>query len=252
MAWFRKGSTAADDAAEWARPIQLNAGGILYVTSRGTLRHLSEHPVFGPIVRGTASRSAADDGSSFIDCDGTLFRHVLNFLHNTCSPSPSPETTAAAALCLPESFDEWEQLLAEARRLQLPALESAIAERYEYQRSLFSKMLPLGVLVRWPTAVIVRQEPLPERQNPAVTSPTTGASGFAVADPLAKGASQVTITPPLPSLWVAEDGRTVCYGPEAEVVPDLERLVLLMVSAYGYGVEHWLEKEGRVFLRLRQ
>lgn len=324
MAWLKavrtKDKAAGDEAtaADWAQPILLNAGGILYSTSRGSLRHLSEHSVFGPVVRGTAPRFT-EDGSFFIDCDGYLFRYILNYLrkgggsggtapasaadvataegkkepippqssrHHSLHPADprgDPVASAPAALCLPENFDEWEQLLCEARKLKLDDLEACIVTRYEYQRMLFTRTLPLGVCVRWPTTVIVREgashtsallPPQQQQQQQHVPSPTAtpsatpsapsaagGAqalstptsSGVILAEQLARSALQVSITPSLPSLSVAEDGRTVWYGPPGSqtVVADLDRLVLLLVSAYGYTIDHWQEREGRVFLTLR-
>ncbi|KRX42847.1 BTB/POZ domain-containing protein KCTD16, partial [Trichinella murrelli] len=53
------------------------------------------------------------DRSYFIDRDGDLFRHVLNFLRN-------------GRLCLPDRFDETQLLLQEARFYRLPSMEKAL------------------------------------------------------------------------------------------------------------------------------
>uniref|UniRef100_A0A5S6QBJ4 BTB domain-containing protein n=1 Tax=Trichuris muris TaxID=70415 RepID=A0A5S6QBJ4_TRIMR len=53
--------------------------------------------------------------SFFIDRDGEMFRHIVNFLRN-------------GKLCLPERFDEMQLLLQEARFYRLSSLEKALRE----------------------------------------------------------------------------------------------------------------------------
>lgn len=267
MSWFRRGT--GDSAEDWARPVGLNAGGVLYVTARSTFRGLAGHPVFGPMAAGAAPRHGGDDdGAHFVDCDGSLFRYILNFLRSGGEEAngsgsvgggdddgggeADPSAAAAAALRLPERFDEWDQLREEARRLRLPALEASIAGRYEYQRTLFARRLPSGVCVRWPATVVVREQ---QQQRGDPSSPTAAGAAVAspaspLADQLARGATEITITPPVPSLRVSPDGRLVLFGPGAEPLPTVDRLVAVLVAAYGYRVEHWQEREGRVYLSL--
>ncbi|RNF22377.1 uncharacterized protein Tco025E_03267 [Trypanosoma conorhini] len=200
MNWIQR-NLGIDVTGEWAQQVSLNVGGIIFLTHRATFRSFTEHPVFGPIVNGTGRLT--EEGSFLIDRDGTTFRHVLNFLRT-------------GALLLPESFDEWELLLSDARYFQLPEMEEAILGRFEYQRSVFCRTLPQAVFVHW-----------------SVDS---------------QSKNEVVILPQLPALVVSEDGAEVHY--QGEPLRSLDELVTTLLSAYGYVVQHWKEKEGKVFLSL--
>lgn len=95
--------------------VELNVGGVPYSVALNTLRL---HPnsmlgaMFGETWTGGSRCDAA--GRFFIDRDGQLFRHVLNFLRN------------GSELKLPQTFVEFDQLLAEADFFQIPGFVAAI------------------------------------------------------------------------------------------------------------------------------
>lgn len=89
--------------------VRLNVGGTLYVTTRATL--CKEESFLSALVSGrhvlVVSR---DDAAIFIDRDGPLFRHVLNYLRRGRLIAPPDDATLA------------EELLDEARFYQLQSL----------------------------------------------------------------------------------------------------------------------------------
>nr|CCC94390.1 unnamed protein product [Trypanosoma congolense IL3000] len=136
MNWIQR-NLGLDVTGESSQLISLSVGGVMYLTSRATLRRFHEHPIFGPLLEGRGK--CGEDGSFVIDRDGLTFRHILNFLRSD-------------ALFLPEGFDEWEQLLDDVRYFQLPQMEEAILGCFEYQRCVFRRTLPQAVFVHWPPA----------------------------------------------------------------------------------------------------
>lgn len=155
VGWLQS-SLGVDIGGEWAHTLLLNVGGMLYVTTRHSLRGYRDHPIFGPILQGRARKG--DDGSFIVDRDGNTFRYVLNYLRS-------------GTLCLPESFDDWEQLLEDIRYYQLPELEEQLMERFEYQRYQFRKTLPQAVFVYWPPHI----PPPTLATSPAMTRGAAGA-----------------------------------------------------------------------------
>ncbi|PBJ70301.1 hypothetical protein BCY84_18722 [Trypanosoma cruzi cruzi] len=200
MNWIQR-NLGFDVTGEWAQQVSLNVGGITFLTYRATFRSFHEHPIFGPIVNGTGKVS--EDGSFFIDRDGVTFRHVLNFLRT-------------GALLLPESFDEWEQLLSDAQFFQLPELEKAILGRFEYQRLVFRRALPQAVFVHWPEGN--------------------------------QSKNGVVIEPQLPALKISDDGSGVHY--QGELLRSIDELITTLLSAYGFVIQHWNKREGKVILSL--
>ena len=95
--------------------LNLNVGGIVYTT---TLNTVTRYPssMLGRMFSGRQEIDKDSKGNYFIPGDGSLFRHVLNFLRT-------------GELCLPQPFDEFEQLGAEARFYQLDDLTKAIKTR---------------------------------------------------------------------------------------------------------------------------
>jgi hypothetical protein len=85
--------------------ISLNVGGIIYTASLATLTRYSKS-MLAAMFSGRMPLETDTNGNYFIDRDGKLFRHVLNFLRS-------------GQLCLPKGFTELEQLKQEVDFYQL-------------------------------------------------------------------------------------------------------------------------------------
>ena len=85
--------------------ISLNVGGIMYTASLATLTRYSKS-MLGAMFSGRMPLETDTNGNYFIDRDGKLFRHVLNFLRS-------------GQLHLPKGFSELEQLKQEVDFYQL-------------------------------------------------------------------------------------------------------------------------------------
>lgn len=93
--------------------ITLNVGGAIYTTTRCTLGKYPDSMI-GAMFSGQYVPTAFDaQGNYFIDRDGFMFRHILNFLRS-------------GRLCLPQGFKDFDLLEAEADFYQIPPLISAI------------------------------------------------------------------------------------------------------------------------------
>ncbi|KAG9492041.1 BTB/POZ domain-containing protein KCTD4 [Eleutherodactylus coqui] len=100
--------------------VTLNVGGYLYITQRQTLSKYPDSYLEGVVSRKIFCPIDAD-GHYFIDRDGLLFRHVLNFLRN-------------GELLLPEGFQENHLLAQEADFFKLKALNEAVKARWEKEQ----------------------------------------------------------------------------------------------------------------------
>ncbi|XP_040281368.1 BTB/POZ domain-containing protein KCTD4 [Bufo bufo] len=100
--------------------VTLNVGGYLYITQRQTLSKFPDSYLEGVVNRRIFCPIDAD-GHYFIDRDGLLFRHVLNFLRN-------------GELLLPEGFQENHLLAQEADFFKLKALSEAVKARWEKEK----------------------------------------------------------------------------------------------------------------------
>ena len=97
--------------------LNLNVGGFVYTTTLNTITR-DPNSMLGRMFSGRQKIAKDSKGNYFIDRDGSLFRHVLNFLRTR-------------ELCLPQPFDEFEQLSAEAEFYQVGDLIKAIQTRRE-------------------------------------------------------------------------------------------------------------------------
>ncbi|KAF1557542.1 BTB/POZ domain-containing protein KCTD4, partial [Eudyptes schlegeli] len=100
--------------------ITLNVGGYLYITQKQTLTKYPDSFLEG-IINGKIMCPFDADGHYFIDRDGLLFRHILNFLRN-------------GELLLPEGFRENQLLAQEADFFQLKVLSDAVKSRWEKEQ----------------------------------------------------------------------------------------------------------------------
>ncbi|XP_035663810.1 BTB/POZ domain-containing protein KCTD21-like [Branchiostoma floridae] len=93
--------------------VSLNVGGHIYTTARSTLTRYRDS-MLGAMFGGDFDTAARDDqGRYFIDRNGRLFEHVLNFLRTT-------------QLVLPEDFKELRLLEMEADFYQIQPLIEAL------------------------------------------------------------------------------------------------------------------------------
>ncbi|KAJ8027835.1 BTB/POZ domain-containing protein KCTD21 [Holothuria leucospilota] len=96
--------------------VTLNVGGSLFTTTRATLTRFPSS-MLGAIFKyvGPVAISKDEHGRVFIDRDGDLFRHVLNYLRR-------------GYLVLPEDFSKLDMLADEAMFYELPKLVDLIHE----------------------------------------------------------------------------------------------------------------------------
>ena len=90
----------------------LNIGGFVYTTTLNTITR-DPNSMLGIMFSGRQKVAKDSTGNYFIDRDGALFRYVLNFLRSW-------------ELCLPQTFDEFEQLSVEADFYQVGDLIKAL------------------------------------------------------------------------------------------------------------------------------
>ena len=109
-------SVAAFPSAMSDEVVTLNVGGQLYTTTKATLTKYPDS-MLGAMFGGQFISSTYDaQGNYFIDRDGTLFRHVLNFLRS-------------GRLCLPQKYGDMDLLEAEADFYQIPPLIVAVRDQ---------------------------------------------------------------------------------------------------------------------------
>lgn len=108
--------------------VTLNVGGSLYTTTRGTLTRFPSS-MLGSVFKYAAPVAITKDehGRVFIDRDGELFRHILNYLRR-------------GYLVLPEGFNELDMLSDEATFYELPKLVDLLHEL----KTRHSQKLKLG------------------------------------------------------------------------------------------------------------
>eukprot|EP00058_Branchiostoma_floridae_P026659 XP_002612150.1 hypothetical protein BRAFLDRAFT_88889 [Branchiostoma floridae] len=109
--------------------VSLNVGGHIYTTARSTLTQYRDS-MLGAMFGGDFDALRDDQGSYFIDRNGRLFEHVLNFLRTT-------------QLVLPEDFKELPLLEIEADFYQIKPLLEALKN---YKARLENKRCEVVVL----------------------------------------------------------------------------------------------------------
>ena len=92
--------------------IRLNVGGVIHTTTRATLCTYPES-MLGAMFSGDFGATMDENGHYFIDRDGEIFKHVLNFLRSN-------------RVTLPEDFTEWDLLLSEADFYQIQPMIDAL------------------------------------------------------------------------------------------------------------------------------
>ena len=110
--------------------VQLNVGGILFTTTKATLCRYPDS-MLGAMFNGSMPTTKDVNGCYFIDRDGRMFGHVLNFLRSS-------------QLALPQDFQYFEQLAVEADFYQIDPLLQALA-KLKYKRTY--KPSPSGRLL---------------------------------------------------------------------------------------------------------
>lgn len=112
--------------------VSLNVGGEIYTTTLDTLTRCRDS-MLGAMFTGQIPVVKDDRGNVFIDRDGKVFRHILNFLRSS-------------SLDLPESFSELALLRREADFFQIHPLLEEI-HRYEASVPLSLGAGPLGAMI---------------------------------------------------------------------------------------------------------
>ncbi|XP_038051076.1 BTB/POZ domain-containing protein KCTD6-like [Patiria miniata] len=110
-----------------AELIELNVGGCLYTTTKWTLTR-DPNSWLGRMFSVPDNIPVRVNGAYFINGDGPIFRHVLNFLRR-------------GRLILPEDFKEWDLLATEANHYQVGALVEAV-KKEKYQRVIEISAIP--------------------------------------------------------------------------------------------------------------
>ena len=110
--------------------VRLNVGGVLFTTTKATLCRCPDS-MLGAMFNGSMSTAKDEQGCFFIDRDGSMFGHVLNFLRSS-------------QLALPSDFQYFDHLAVEADFYQIDPLLQALA-KLKHQRS--RKPSPCGRLL---------------------------------------------------------------------------------------------------------
>lgn len=99
--------------AEPPRVVSLNVGGHVYTTTLYTVTQYSDSNLARLFSGGITQVPRDPKGNYFIDRDGALFKHVLNFLRTR-------------KLTIPEDFQDFEQLELEATFYGIKPFEEAV------------------------------------------------------------------------------------------------------------------------------
>ncbi|CBZ25557.1 conserved hypothetical protein [Leishmania mexicana MHOM/GT/2001/U1103] len=280
VTWLQN-SLGIDVTGEWARHVHLNVGGTLYTTRRYTLRELKDHRIFGPILDGHAHR--CEDGSFLIDRDGSLFRYIIAYLRDGRLSVPDnfvewdmllQEVRYYELPAMEKSVLDSFEFQQSVFRRQLPhgvyvwwppaslqidegaTIKAALCDR------LASAPPPPPLFFSLPVtdsatgrgeargATEDQTRTLEKGHVAAAADAATRSSAAAAPPSCSSGSLPVRIVPPLPGLTVdAASGRRVVFR-ETQVLQDLDQLVTVLLTAYGFSIQHWDTERGRVLLTL--
>jgi hypothetical protein len=114
--------------------IELNVGGSQYTTSRTTIMSCPDS-MLARMISGFIQTATDSNGRIFIDRDGPLFRHILNYLRDK-------------RLNLPDNFSEYAQLRQEADFYRIETiisdLDSVFASKLNESTKSFASTLSLN------------------------------------------------------------------------------------------------------------
>ncbi|RXM92722.1 BTB/POZ domain-containing protein KCTD21 [Acipenser ruthenus] len=102
------------DKTEFQDPVSINVGGQVYTTTLSTLTRFQDS-MLGAMFRGKLPLLKDRKGNFFIDRDGKVFRHILNYLRSS-------------SLDLPRDFSEMQLLKREADFYQIRPLLEELAQ----------------------------------------------------------------------------------------------------------------------------
>jgi len=86
------------------------------------------------------------------------------------------------------------------------------------------------------------------KKRAAVANAATAAAAGASSVHGGATAVGITITPQLPSIRVSADGGAVFF--QDEQLHTMDQLVMVLLGAYGYAIQHFNEEAGKVFFTL--
>ncbi|XP_042315715.1 BTB/POZ domain-containing protein KCTD12 [Sceloporus undulatus] len=147
--------------------VELNVGGQVYVTRRGTVLSVRGSLLWRMFSEGASSMPSSSlprdsKGRVFLDRDGFLFRYVLDYLRDQ-------------ELVLPERFPERGRLQKEAEYFQLPDLVRRLAANTNPSSSSSSSRAGLPGLLREASLCAEDAEAPEQGPSPSPSSSSTGA-----------------------------------------------------------------------------
>ena len=110
------------DQVHFSSTVKLNVGGQHFTTSVQTLKK-DPNSMLAAMFSGKFEMKPSEDGSFFIDRDGTYFRFILNYLRN-------------GELILPEGATFLKELEAEAKFYQLQGILVALKPKEPFEESV--------------------------------------------------------------------------------------------------------------------
>ena len=126
--------------------VQLNVGGSIFMTSTSTLRaKWQDHSMLEAMFSGRHALEQDEDGSFFIDRDGTHFWHILNYLRSG-AVQVELDSTTARELALEAEFYGLADLAATLRTETVDITQFLGPEIARMRREEVRLREPLGVV----------------------------------------------------------------------------------------------------------